>query len=98
MTKIGRNEPCPCGSGGKYKNCCLAKDEIEERAAHASAEAERQKKMAEENVAEGGDEKKESRPMKKSQSRYENKSGFWGTGRPDRSGAATGRNCGSGHR
>ena len=22
--KIGRNEPCPCGSGKKYKNCCLA--------------------------------------------------------------------------
>ena len=20
--KIGRNEPCPCGSGTKYKNCC----------------------------------------------------------------------------
>ncbi len=23
--KIGRNEPCPCGSGKKYKHCCLAK-------------------------------------------------------------------------
>lgn len=22
-TKIGRNEPCPCGSGKKYKRCCL---------------------------------------------------------------------------
>ncbi len=21
--KIGRNEPCPCGSGQKYKKCCL---------------------------------------------------------------------------
>jgi SWIM/SEC-C metal-binding protein len=21
-TKIGRNEPCPCGSGKKYKKCC----------------------------------------------------------------------------
>ena len=21
-TKIGRNDPCPCGSGKKYKNCC----------------------------------------------------------------------------
>lgn len=21
--KIGRNEPCPCGSGKKYKQCCL---------------------------------------------------------------------------
>lgn len=25
--KIGRNEPCPCGSGKKYKKCCLDKDE-----------------------------------------------------------------------
>lgn len=24
--KIGRNEPCPCGSGKKYKNCCLKKE------------------------------------------------------------------------
>ena len=21
--KIGRNEPCPCGSGKKYKRCCF---------------------------------------------------------------------------
>lgn len=26
--KIGRNEPCPCGSGKKYKKCCLDKDEL----------------------------------------------------------------------
>ena len=24
MAKIGRNEPCPCGSGKKHKRCCLA--------------------------------------------------------------------------
>jgi len=22
---IGRNDPCPCGSGKKYKRCCLEK-------------------------------------------------------------------------
>ncbi|WP_204478448.1 SEC-C metal-binding domain-containing protein, partial [Aeromonas veronii] len=21
--KIGRNDPCPCGSGKKFKQCCL---------------------------------------------------------------------------
>lgn len=21
--KVGRNEPCPCGSGKKFKKCCL---------------------------------------------------------------------------
>ena len=25
--KAGRNDPCPCGSGKKYKKCCLKKDE-----------------------------------------------------------------------
>ncbi len=24
--KVGRNEPCPCGSGKKYKKCCLLTD------------------------------------------------------------------------
>ncbi len=23
--KVGRNDPCPCGSGKKYKKCCLQK-------------------------------------------------------------------------
>jgi len=26
MTDIGRNDPCPCGSGKKYKKCCLIKE------------------------------------------------------------------------
>jgi hypothetical protein len=26
-TRPGRNEPCHCGSGRKYKQCCLAKDD-----------------------------------------------------------------------
>jgi SEC-C motif len=26
MAKPGRNDPCPCGSGKKYKRCCLDKD------------------------------------------------------------------------
>lgn len=25
--KAGRNDPCPCGSGKKYKQCCLGKDQ-----------------------------------------------------------------------
>ncbi|MBR7067373.1 MAG: preprotein translocase subunit SecA [Bacteroidales bacterium] len=24
--RAGRNDPCPCGSGKKYKNCCMGKD------------------------------------------------------------------------
>jgi preprotein translocase subunit SecA len=24
--KVGRNDPCPCNSGKKYKNCCMRKN------------------------------------------------------------------------
>ena len=24
--KVGRNDPCPCGSGKKYKRCCESKE------------------------------------------------------------------------
>jgi hypothetical protein len=27
VARVGRNEPCPCGSGKKYKHCCIAKDQ-----------------------------------------------------------------------
>ena len=38
----GRNDPCHCGSGRKYKKCCLEKDE----AADATARAETAKAEA----------------------------------------------------
>ncbi len=25
LATVGRNDPCPCGSGSKYKKCCLGK-------------------------------------------------------------------------
>lgn len=37
MPKIGRNQPCPCGSGKKYKRCCWSTDQAAraEAARHA---------------------------------------------------------------
>lgn len=32
--KVGRNDPCPCGSGKKYKKCCFEKDQ--ERLHHST--------------------------------------------------------------
>ena len=26
MMTVSRNDPCPCGSGKKYKKCCLARE------------------------------------------------------------------------
>jgi len=37
--KVGRNDPCPCGSGKKYKKCCMPKDE-EQRSETQSDESE----------------------------------------------------------
>ena len=40
MKKAGRNDPCPCGSGKKYKQCCLkAEDAKTARAANDRSEA-----------------------------------------------------------
>ena len=36
--KVGRNAPCPCGSGRKYKNCCMRK-EGQDQPARAPAKA-----------------------------------------------------------
>jgi tetratricopeptide (TPR) repeat protein len=39
MTRTGRNDPCPCGSGKKYKRCCQEKDEAAASATRAAAHA-----------------------------------------------------------
>lgn len=31
MSKLNRNDPCPCGSGKKYKKCCELKDQERRR-------------------------------------------------------------------
>ena len=54
----GRNEPCHCGSGKKYKQCHLEKDEAAARKARAkeqekSAKAEKPEETAEAAAAEG---------------------------------------------
>jgi hypothetical protein len=50
MSKLGRNDPCHCGSGQKYKKCHLPKDDAAksaELAATAAAAAEAAKAAAE---------------------------------------------------
>lgn len=39
--KVGRNDPCPCGSGKKYKHCCYGTDsEKHEEPEQAAASAD----------------------------------------------------------
>src|ERR1700674_2929061 len=47
MAKPGRNDLCPCGSGNKYKKCCLAKEEAVAREQLAKAEARSAERAAE---------------------------------------------------
>jgi tetratricopeptide (TPR) repeat protein len=46
MAKPGRNDRCPCGSGKKYKACCLTADEAAEREQLAKAQAGRDERAA----------------------------------------------------
>lgn len=39
MTQVDRRAPCPCGSGRRYKSCCLARDRAREDASAAAAAA-----------------------------------------------------------
>jgi len=37
MVKSGRNDPCPCGSGKKYKHCCLLRETLPQNSNNSSA-------------------------------------------------------------
>ena len=45
-TTVGRNSPCPCGSGRKYKQCCMRKGLTPEQAAAQASAREREKARA----------------------------------------------------
>ncbi len=47
MAKPGRNDRCPCGSGKKYKSCCLTRDEAAENERLAAEQAGREERAAE---------------------------------------------------
>jgi hypothetical protein len=65
-SRPGRNEPCQCGSGKKYKHCCLSKDEAADQKARekrekadkaAAARAEKAAKKAGDDAGEKSGEK-----------------------------------------
>lgn len=55
--KIGRNDPCPCGSGKKYKHCCLNKP----KEGLDAIEGEENRKIRLKKYPETGVEKQEGR-------------------------------------
>ena len=56
--KVGRNNPCPCGSGLKYKKCCLQKNEevlagMDSKEIQLGLRQKREREKQEERVREG---------------------------------------------
>jgi hypothetical protein len=47
----GRNQPCHCGSGRKYKHCCLQKDDTKAAAARAKDAAKAEAAAAQSSEA-----------------------------------------------
>jgi hypothetical protein len=60
--KLGRNDPCHCGSGEKYKKCHLEKDEAE-NAAKLAAENAKRREAAEAAEAEAQEKAKSGAPV-----------------------------------
>ncbi len=99
MAELGRNEPCHCGSGKKYKKCCLAKDTDEARIAHAAAEAEREADTIEQDAEENVSAVADPKPAMPRRQVFAGKASFGeGGDRGGRPGGATGRSRSSGHR
>ncbi|HTT70151.1 MAG TPA: SEC-C metal-binding domain-containing protein [Anaeromyxobacteraceae bacterium] len=82
----GRNDPCPCGSGKKYKQCCLGKDEEKARSARAKAAEEAPLPSAESAApAHAGPRHQTRQPWKKSAT---NTHGFGKTSLPRKVGGS----------
>ncbi len=56
MAKIGRNDPCPCGTGQKYKRCCLPRDEAAAAAERAAAALARETERFASDAATGAED------------------------------------------
>jgi hypothetical protein len=53
MPDVGRNDPCPCGSGKKYKKCCEAKTQLQEHNVLEKKWQEAEKAAVKQRKAEG---------------------------------------------
>jgi hypothetical protein len=83
----GRNDPCPCGSGKKYKQCHLAADEAKARAEREKVAAEAPQPAAEpaSTAPSGPPRHKTRQPWKKSAT---NTHGFGKTSLPRKVGGS----------
>jgi hypothetical protein len=79
--KADRNDPCPCGSGKKYKKCHMAQDEAEHLARLAALKAEQEANAAANAEAEAqqeGETKTEKTATPKLRNTLHGQKGFGG--------------------
>ncbi len=78
--KVGRNDPCPCGSGKKYKHCCYAKDSVK-RAATEIEESESDDTVENDASAEDETISEQTKEQRSSFQRNKGKTKFHSDGR-----------------
>ena len=71
--KVGRNSPCPCGSGKKYKRCCYAKDSVKHEAPEPAEDAVSEGTAADDVDVDPSDKKATKTPQahQKDRSRFQ---------------------------
>ena len=89
--QLGRNDPCHCGSGKKYKKCHLAEDQAEQRrereaAAAEAAAAQGEEASSETEEAQSGASKQHSSEQPWKRSAQRDTRGFKGFTAPSRRG------------
>ncbi len=84
-SNLGRNDPCHCGSGKKYKQCHLAEDEAKQRADRAKAAAEAPAPAETSGPAPSGPKHQTRQPWKKTAT---NTHGFGKTSLPRKVGGS----------
>ena len=68
--KPSRNDPCPCGSGKKYKHCCYAKDSVKHEEPVIEAEPAAPIEDDDADPAEGGGRSQQKHQHQKDRSRF----------------------------
>jgi hypothetical protein len=68
--KPSRNDPCPCGSGKKYKHCCYAKDSVKHEEPVIAAEPAEPAEESDAETEDAGDRSREKHQHQKDRSRF----------------------------
>lgn len=78
--KVGRNAPCPCGSGKKYKHCCYAKDSVKHEMPETE-DAVEEDTTSDDDAADDATDEKDTKAAKTPHSQQKGRARFQGEAR-----------------